>query len=77
MNNQQTVVNNSGASPKWSDKYGQYYIEYQKDGKTYKMWMEESKSIEQKLQEAEPDSPDICMEAWHGRSYGLGIIYYY
>ena len=52
MNNQQTVVNNSGASPKWSDKYGQYYIEYQKDGKTYKMWMEESKSIEQKLQAA-------------------------
>lgn len=52
MNNQQTVVNNSGASPKWSDKYGQYYIEYQKDGKTYKMWMEESKSIEQKLKAA-------------------------
>ena len=52
MNNQQTVVNNSGALPKWSDKYGQYYIEYQKDGKTYKMWMEESKSIEQKLQAA-------------------------
>lgn len=49
MNVQQTVVNNSGATQKWSDKYGQYYLEYKQDGATYKMWMEEEKSIEQKL----------------------------
>lgn len=49
MNAQQTVVNNSGVSPEWSDKYGQYYLEYTADGVTYKMWMEEEKSIEQKL----------------------------
>lgn len=52
MNAQQTVVNNSGVSPKWSDKYGQYYLEYTRDGVTYKMWMEEEKSIEQKLKAA-------------------------
>lgn len=49
MNAQQTVIDNSGETPKWSDQYGQYYLEYTKDGVTYKMWMEEDKSIEQKL----------------------------
>ncbi len=52
MNAQQTVINNSGAVQKWSDKYGQYYLEYTQDGSTYKMWMEEEKSIEQKLKAA-------------------------
>ncbi len=52
MKAQQTVLDNSGAVPKWSDKYGQNYIEYQKDGVTYKMWMEDEKSIEQKLKAA-------------------------
>lgn len=49
MNAQQTVINNSGAQQKWSDEYGQYYLEYTQNGITYKMWMEEEKSIEQKL----------------------------
>lgn len=33
----------------WLDDCGQYYAEYQKDGKTYKMWIEDQNSIEEKL----------------------------
>ena len=33
----------------WNDDLKQYYIEYQKDGQTYKMWLEEEESIKAKL----------------------------
>lgn len=33
----------------WLDDCGQYYAEYQKNGKTYKMWIEDQNSIEEKL----------------------------
>jgi len=49
MKAQQTVIDNSGAVPVWSDETSQYYLEYVKDGVTYKMWMEEEKSLEKKL----------------------------
>lgn len=52
MNAQQTVVDNSQVTPEWKDEYGQYYLEYEKDGRIYKMWMEEDRSIEEKLKAA-------------------------
>lgn len=35
--------------PEWDDTYGSYYGEYEKDGTTYKMWLEDEKSIEEKM----------------------------
>lgn len=52
MKAQQTIIDNSGAVPKWLDKEQQNYIEYTQDGVTYKMWMEDEKSLEQKLKAA-------------------------
>ena len=33
----------------WLEDCGQYYAEYQYDGKTYKIWVEDQKSIGEKL----------------------------
>lgn len=48
----QTVENRyteNGAQAVWSEEDGQYVAEYQKDGKTYKMWIENESSLEEKL----------------------------
>ena len=34
----------------WDDTLRQYYVEYQENGKTRKMWVEDIKSIREKLQ---------------------------
>lgn len=39
----------NGAGTEWLDDCGQYYAEYEKDGKTYKIWIEDQNSIEEKL----------------------------
>lgn len=39
----------NGVSTEWLDEEGLYYAEYKKDGKTYKMWIEDQNSIEEKL----------------------------
>ncbi|WFR57746.1 glycosyl hydrolase family 18 protein [Anaerocolumna sp. AGMB13025] len=49
MVNAQSVLENNGVEPKWDEKTGQYYGEYEKDGATYKIWLEEEDSIEAKL----------------------------
>lgn len=38
-----------GAELTWDETEGQYYGEYEEDGVTYKMWVEEEESIEAKL----------------------------
>lgn len=38
----------SSASREWNKDLKQYYVEYQKNGKTYKMWIEDEKSISAK-----------------------------
>jgi spore germination protein YaaH len=43
------VLEDNGVEPKWSDTYGCYYGEFVKEDATYKMWLEEEKSIEEKL----------------------------
>lgn len=45
----QEYITNNGLEAKWNDANGCYYIEYQKDGATYRMWQEEDKSIEEKM----------------------------
>jgi spore germination protein YaaH len=49
MVNAQSVLEKNGVEPKWDDKTGQYYGEYEKDGATYKIWLEEEDSVEAKL----------------------------
>lgn len=46
------AVNNaipSNVEKKWDENLKQYYVEYTKNGSTYKMWIEDEKSIEEKL----------------------------
>lgn len=48
----QTVENRytvNGAQPTWDDATGQYYVEYENGGKTYKIWIENEASLEEKL----------------------------
>ncbi len=43
----ENVPNNQVAN--WDDELKQYYVEYEEDGATYKMWIENTKSIEEKI----------------------------
>ena len=36
-------------TPRWDENAKQNYIEYQNDGSTYKMWIEDEKSIAAKF----------------------------
>lgn len=48
----QTVENrytSNGAQKMWDGEAGQNYAEYEKDGKTYKIWIEDEMSMEEKL----------------------------
>lgn len=40
----------NGATLEWLDDCGQYYTEYEYNGKTYKIWVEDQNSIEKKLE---------------------------
>ncbi len=39
----------NGLEPQWNDTIGSYYGEYEKDGATYKIWLEDAKSVEEKM----------------------------
>ncbi len=49
MSNAESVLRANGASTVWDKSTGQYYAEYKSDGATYKIWLEEEKSLEEKL----------------------------
>ena len=49
MNETQNLISANGAIPVWSDTDGQYYVEYINGGVTYKIWVEDSASLEEKL----------------------------
>ncbi len=40
----------NGAKQVWSEEDGQYYAEYENEGVTYKVWVEDATSIEKKLE---------------------------
>lgn len=50
MSEVETRVAANGATLEWLDDCGQYYAEYEHDGKTYKIWVEDQNSIEKKLE---------------------------
>ena len=43
------IVAQSGAQTQWDDTLKQNYLQYDADGSTYKMWLEDSASMEEKL----------------------------
>lgn len=43
------LIKDNNLKARWDDLSGCYYIEYVKDGATYRMWQEEDKSIEEKM----------------------------
>lgn len=49
MKRTSTVLAKYGVQAKWDGKTGQNYAEWKKDGATYKIWIEDAKSIEEKL----------------------------
>ena len=48
MNSIDTVLP-SNITKEWNDELKQYYVEYTQNGKTYKMWIEDEKSIKNKV----------------------------
>jgi spore germination protein YaaH len=45
----QKLITENSLTAVWNDSLGCYYVEYNKDNATYKMWQEEDKSIEEKM----------------------------
>ena len=43
------VFTDNGLEPEWNDTYGSYYGEYEKDNAHYKIWLEDARSIEEKM----------------------------
>lgn len=38
-------IKNNHLAPQWLDDQGQYYTEYEQDGKRYRIWLEEERSL--------------------------------
>lgn len=49
MSNADSLLEDNGVKTKWDEETKQYYGQYESDGATYKMWLEEEKSIEEKM----------------------------
>jgi len=49
MANADKLMSANQITPVWDDTTGQYYANYQVDGITYEMWLEEETSIEEKM----------------------------
>lgn len=50
MSEAESRVAANGATFQWLDDCGQYYAEYEYEGSTYKVWIEDQNSIEKKLE---------------------------
>ncbi len=49
MDGVQKLLNTENVTPTWDEDAGQYYAEYQKENSIYKIWVEDERSIEEKL----------------------------
>ncbi len=50
MSEAESRISENGGSTVWLDEAGQYYGEYEADGSTYEVWLEDATSIDLKLQ---------------------------
>ena len=46
---QNNRMNQYGLKPKWNDTLGQYTMEYRKNGTLHKIWLEDARSLSEKL----------------------------
>ncbi|MFR9708415.1 glycosyl hydrolase family 18 protein [Paenibacillus sp. MB22_1] len=46
---QNNRINQYGLKPKWNDTLGQYTMEYRKNGTIHKIWLEDARSLSEKL----------------------------
>lgn len=49
MTDIQKLISANGATPVWSEELGQNYVEYENSGVIYKIWVEDTTSLEKKL----------------------------
>ena len=49
MDEAQEAVANAGAQAQWDENTSQNYAEWEADGGTYKIWLEDNQSLEEKL----------------------------
>lgn len=49
MEQAQAILDQNNVEATWDNETMQYYAEYESGGKTYKIWLEEEKSLEEKL----------------------------
>ena len=50
MSSAESVLQSNQVSPNWDDTTGQYYAEFEADGSTYKIWLEEETSLDKKIE---------------------------
>lgn len=49
MSSAESLLRSHDVSPEWDEKTGQFYAEYKSGGATYKIWLEEERSLKEKL----------------------------
>ena len=49
MRSAEKIVEDRGITPVWDEETAQYYAEYQENGAIYRIWLEEERSIGEKL----------------------------
>ena len=49
MSEVSNLLSANGVTPTWWEDYGLYYAEYENNGSTYKIWIENAASLEEKL----------------------------
>ncbi|MDE7298628.1 MAG: hypothetical protein K2N94_07335, partial [Lachnospiraceae bacterium] len=49
MKNVEKLVTEKGAAPVWDETAAQYYAEYEEDGALFRIWLEEERSIGEKM----------------------------
>lgn len=50
MSSAESVLQSNGVSAAWDDITGQYYAEFDAEGSTYKIWLEEETSLDKKME---------------------------
>lgn len=50
MSKAKRLLEEGGAEPEWKEELGQYYGEYEQDGMLYRIWLEDARSLQKKLE---------------------------
>ena len=74
MSEIQKLISTNAAEPVWSDIDGQYYVQYENNGITYKIWVENAASLEEKLKvlQEKPACRRLLLETWFRAAFYLG-----